>query len=212
MDRLMVLGGTGLVGQAVLALALADGRVGRIIAPTRRPLPPHPKLDNPIVADFDQLDPGADAWRVDAVVCALGTTIRTTGSQDAFRKVDFDYPLAFARLTRRHGAAVFALTSASGANADSRVFYSRTKGELERALQACGFPSLTLVRPGLLGGERAEKRRLERTALQMMGVLEPLLPKRYRIVPAAAVAHALLEAAIAARPGVHVIESEAIPR
>ncbi len=211
MERLLLLGATGLVGRAVLALALADNRVGTVIAPTRRPLPAHPRLSNPIV-DFDHLDEAADYWRAGAMVCALGTTLRDAGSRAAFRRVDFDYPLAIARLLHRRGTHTLAVTSATGARAGSRLFYTRTKGELEQALAACGFASLTFVRPALLGGERAQRRTGEHIALRLLTACEPLLPARYRVVPATAVAAALLEAVHAAEPGVRVIESEAIPR
>lgn len=211
MERLMLVGSTGLVGQAALALALEDHRVGTVIAPTRRPLPPHPRLLNPII-DFERLDPDADYWRADAMICALGTTLRDAGSRAAFHRVDFDYPLTLARLLHRHGARTLAVTSATGARADSRVFYSRTKGELEQALAACGFSSLTFIRPALLGGDRARRRTGEHLALRLLTAFAPLVPARYRVVPATAVAAALLEAVHTATPGVRVIESEAIPR
>lgn len=211
MERLLLVGSTGLVGQAALALALADPRVGTVVAPTRRPLPPHPRLLNPIV-DFDRLDPDADHWRAEAMICALGTTLRDAGSRAAFQRVDFDYPLTIARLAHRHGVHTLAVASAAGARADSRIFYSRTKGELEQALAACGFASLTFVRPSLLGGERARRRPGEHAALRVLTALAPLVPARYRVVPATAVAAALLGAVHAARPGVRIVESEDIPR
>lgn len=207
MTRLMLAGATGLVGEAALQRALASPRVLQVVAPTRRPLAPHPKLVNPVV-DFDTLPADADWWRVDAVACALGTTIRDAGSQDAFRRVDHDYPLAIARQAHAHGATTFVLVSAMGADADSRLFYSRTKGEVEQALGALGFASLTLLRPGLLGGERRQHRGGEQIALRLMGALDGVLPRRYRIVPAERVADALLQAALDAPPGRHVIASE----
>lgn len=207
MTRLLLAGATGLVGDATLQRALASARVEQVVAPTRRPLAPHPKLFNPVV-DFDALPGDADWWRVDAVACALGTTIRDAGSQDAFRRVDHDYPLAIARQAHAHGAKAFALVSAMGADARSRIFYSRTKGEVEDALAGIGFTSLTLLRPGLLGGERRQHRSGERLALRVMGALAGILPARYRIVPAGRVADALLRAALDAPPGTHVIRSE----
>ena len=209
MKTLLLVGATGLVGQAVLQQALADARLAKLVAPTRRPLPSHPCLENPLV-DFDALPAAAPWWAVDAVVCTLGTTIKKAGSQSAFRKVDHDYPLAVATLARRHGAAAFAFTSSLGADPGSRAFYLRTKGETERALAGCGFPSLTIVRPSMIGGQRAERRALETLALAFFGGIARLLPRRYRIVPAERIARTLLEAALAAEPGVRLVESEAI--
>jgi len=209
MKRILLVGATGLVGSHVLRQALADPGVAQVVAPTRKSLVPHPKLLNPVV-DFNQLPQDAEWWRVDAVVCTLGTTIRVAGSQAAFYKVDHDHPLEVAYLARRHGARAFALNSALGADTASRVFYSRTKGETERDLQAVGYPSLTLVRPGLIGGVRQESRPAEQMAVRLSQWLQPLLPRRYRVVPADRIAHHLLEAALAGAPGVHVLPSEAL--
>jgi uncharacterized protein YbjT (DUF2867 family) len=205
--RLLLVGATGLVGQSVLQQALADKRVTQVVAPTRRPLPVHPKLLNPVL-DFSALPEDAPWWSVDAVVCALGTTIKIAGSQAAFYRVDHDLPLQVARLALRHGARTYALNSALGASADSRVFYSRTKGELERDLRALGYRSLTVVQPGLIGGERQQLRPAERLAIAVTRGLAPLLPRRYSVVPASQIAAHLLGAAVAGEPGLHVLASE----
>jgi uncharacterized protein YbjT (DUF2867 family) len=209
MAILLLAGATGLVGGHVLLQSLADARIARIVAPTRVALPPHPKLVNPIV-DFECLPREAAWWQVDAVICALGTTIRQARSEAAFRKVDFDYVLDVARLARMHGATTFALTSSLGANAMSRNFYLRTKGETESALKDCGFASLTFVRPSMIGGERERTRPLEHFGMRTMRALEPLIPRRWRVVPAERIAHALIEAALAAAPGCTTIESETL--
>jgi uncharacterized protein YbjT (DUF2867 family) len=209
MTRLMLVGATGLVGQSVLRQALKHPQVKQVIAPTRRLLPPHARLLNPLV-DFDALPFEAGWWAVDAVICTLGSTIKKASSQAAFRRVDHDHPLAVAQLALRHGAKAYALNSALGADANSRVFYSRTKGELERDLQTLGYPSLTFVRPGLIGGERQESRLGEQIGVTVSQWLRPLLPKRYRVVPAERVAFHLLQAALAARQGVTVVMSEDI--
>lgn len=208
--RVMLLGATGLVGGHALSLLLADPRCSAVVAPSRRPLPEqHAQLHNPVLA-FDALPDAPDWARVDAVICALGSTIAQAGSREAFHRIDHDYPLAFARLALAHGAQAFALNSAAGANPRSSIFYSRVKGELERDLRALGFPSLTLVRPGLIGGERQQVRRGERFALQVLGVLGPLLPRAWRINPAPVIARALVEAALAPQPGEHVVPSRAL--
>jgi len=209
MTRILLAGASGMVGREVLRQALADPRIGEVVAPTRRPLAASANLRNPRV-DFDALPADAAWWEVDAVICTLGTTIREAGSQAAFRKVDLDYPLAVAGHALAHGASTFVLTSASGANADSRIFYSRTKGELEHALRALAYRSLCLVRPGLLGGERERRRPLEHASMKLLGAIGPLLPRRYRVVPAEQVAGTLLRAALEAEPGVRIVESEQI--
>ena len=204
--HLILAGATDLVGTHVLRLALADARVTTVTALARKPLPPHPKLLAPGV-DFDALPQDAAWWRADAVICALGTTMKVAGSQAAFRRVDFDYPLAVARLAHAAGTPAYVLNSATGANAASRFFYNRVKGELEAALATLGFASLTHVRPGLIGGERATVRAGEAALAFVLTALAPVLPARWRINPARRIAQALLEAAIAARPGVQVIAS-----
>lgn len=103
MTRVLLIGATGLVGQSVLRQALQHPQVEQVIAPTRRPLPAHARLLNPVV-DFDALPSDADWWAVDAVICTLGTTIKKAGSQAAFRRVDHDLPLRVAQIALRHGA------------------------------------------------------------------------------------------------------------
>lgn len=205
--RILLVGATGLVGSTVLARLLDDDRIATVVAPTRHPLAAHAKLENPII-DFAKLPVDAEWWAVDGAICTLGTTRAKAGSDQAFRQVDHDYPLAVGRLAREHGAQRFALNSSLGADVQSRLLYPRTKGEVERDLQALNFPSLTIVRPGLIGGRRGEFRAGERIASAVLAVLGPLLPRRYRISPATAIADALIDAAIDGAPGIHIIEAE----
>jgi uncharacterized protein YbjT (DUF2867 family) len=207
--KLLLVGATGLVGSHVLKQALSDSRVARVVAPTRKPLPDHEKLESPMV-DFDRLPEDAPWWKADAVICTLGTTIKAAGSREAFRRVDHDYPLSVARLSRRHGTPTYVLNSAMGADAASVIFYNRVKGEVEQALAGVGFTSLTHVRPGLIGGDRQESRPGEKLAIAAVRALGPLLPRRLRLNPAENIARALLAAAHQADPGVHVVSSDAL--
>lgn len=191
----------------MLKKALNDERVHAIVAPVRRSLPRHPKLFAPVI-DFDNMPENANWWRVDAVICALGTTMKKAGSKGAFCRVDFDYPLAVARLARQHGTPTFVLTSSVGANRSSRFFYYRVKGEIEHALEELGFESLTLVRPGLIGGQRDESRPLETVLRLVKTGLHSFLPKSSRINQADRIADELLKAAIHPKSGVHIISSE----
>lgn len=211
MTVLMVVGATGMVGKAALEQAIADARVTRVVAPTRRPLGIQggSKLENPVV-DFDALPADAAWWNVDAVVCTLGTTMRRAGSKAAFRKVDHDYPLAVAKLARTHGARAFAHCSSVGASAKASSFYLKTKGEVEDALRALGFASLTLARPSFLAGDRNESRPMEHLGIAVFKAIAPIVPRRYRVVEGDRVAKVLVDGAIAAQPGERVVESEAI--
>lgn len=203
--RVLLAGASGLVGAQVLRQLLDDPRCSSVVAPTRRPLAQvDPRLLNP-VWDFSELPLEADWWQVDAAICALGSTMKQAGSREVFRQIDHGYPLLIAQTVKRHGCKVFALNSAVGANPRSPVFYNRIKGELEYNLRALGFDALTLVRPGLIGGERAERRPGEHIAGRVLGVLGPVLPRAWRINPADHIAQALVEAALAPQPGERVI-------
>lgn len=208
--KILHVGATGLVGRLVLVRLLESPQVERVVAPTRRSVEmADPRLHNPVV-DFEALQEEAGWWAVDAVICTLGTTIADAGSRDAFRRVDHDYPLQVARLARRHGARTYALNSAMGANPRSSVFYSRVKGELEDALAALDYPSLVLVRPGLIDGERTRPRAGEGRALAVSRVLRPLLPPRWRPSLAVKIADALVGAALHPVPGRHVVDAAAL--
>lgn len=204
MTKLLLAGATGLVGGEALALTLSDERVTQVVAPTRRLLAPYPKLLNPIV-EADMLPLDADWWAVDGGICAIGTTRARTPSRTAYRAVDYDFALAIATRTRSGGATRFALTSSMGANARSPFFYTRIKGELEDAVLALGFPSLTILRPGFIGGDRKEHRPMEHVMGSMLRFLDSVLPPGAQISPARTIASLLVEAAISGATGVHHI-------
>lgn len=209
MSRLLLLGATGLVGGHLLRLALADARVSCVFAPTRRALPAQARLDNRVV-DFEALSASEPFWAADAVACALGTTLRDAGSREAFRRVDVDHVLRCAELARAAGARSFALNSSVGAAPDARSFYLRCKAEAEAGVDALGFPSYTIVRPSVIGGERARRRPLEHAAMRALRAAPWLVPARYRVVDAGRIAQCLLDAALDAAPGRRIVESEAI--
>ena len=207
--RALLIGASGLVGRQVLSTLLDDPAYGQVHAWVRRPLArAHDKLVQQVV-DFEHLD-RVETPAVDAVFCCLGTTLKVAGSQAAFRRVDHDHVLACARAARAAGARHFLLVSALGADARSRVFYSRVKGEAEADVCALGYPSVTLARPSFLVGERAERRLGEALAIQVLTPLSRLVPARLRPVADIAVARALVDAAARGRPGVEIIGSDRI--
>jgi len=200
---ILLAGASGLVGSAALDVLLRDDRVGRVIALMRRPLPlQHPKLVQ-WVATGDLLT-GLRDDRVDGVVCALGTTIRNVGGDQAkFINVDKDLVVGLARWARDNGARRFAVVSAIGADAGSRVFYNRVKGEMEREVEALDLPATHIFHPSILTGPRQEKRAGERIGIVVMKAIAPLLPHRYRPMPHDVLARAAVNASLTGADGVH---------
>lgn len=207
----LLAGATGLIGSEVARHWTGPGPLHLLLRKAR----PAPQAAGPLlrdhVVDFAALPPLPTAQ---VAFCCLGTTIKVAGSQAAFRAVDFDAVLHFARAAQRAGVRRFGVVSSLGASAQSSSFYSRVKGEMEDELQRIGFATLVIARPSLLAGDRAslnQPQRLgERIALAVAGPLSALIPKAWRPVQAAVVAQALLRAVAAGAAGVQVLESSAL--
>jgi uncharacterized protein YbjT (DUF2867 family) len=210
---ILIAGGSGLVGHAAIRFAIA---AGHFVALVRRGgslsvegLASEEALKI-IEVDFDALDqyqPEISALAPNALICALGATIRKAGSKDAFARVDRDYVAAFAALGRAAGASHFGLVSAVGADARSSNFYLRTKGEAEAAVRACGYLRVDIARPSFLLGQRAEAQTGERVGIVAAKMVAPLLigPLMiYHPIPAASVARALVNPSFRDEPGVFI--------
>lgn len=209
--KILLVGATGAVGQAVLTQALGNRKVAQVTALTRRALPlTHPKLVNPVI-DFSALSMSGDAewWECDAVICTLGTTIRIAGSQAAFAAVDRDLPIDIGRYAKAAGARRYALNSSLGASTTGN-FYLRTKAEAEDGIIGLGFEGTTIVRPSLIDATREQTRPAEFLGILVARAARPLIPKRYRAVTPEQIASALLAGALSDAPGVHIIESESL--
>lgn len=213
MRTALIAGASGLVGRYLLDQLTGAPEYGRVVAVGRRPLDvEHAKLTE-VVTRFDALEQLAEPLRGDDAFCCLGTTIRQAGSREAFRAVDHGAVLAFAWAARRGGAKRFFLVSANGADAESRIFYSRVKGETELALQVMGFETLAIFRPSLLLGPRAEYRFGERVGAVGLALVRPFLFggwRKYRAIHAATVARAMARAALGDARGTTVFESDEI--
>jgi uncharacterized protein YbjT (DUF2867 family) len=202
---ILLAGASGLTGGHTLDALLEAPDVSRVLAVSRRPLGrEHPRLANRIV-QFKNLEAQLKGISCDAALCCLGTTIRQAGSQEAFRAVDVDAVLSFARAARAGETRRFVVISSIGANPTSRNFYLRTKGEMEEELEGLGFESLDILQPSLLLGMRAGMRPLELLASTLMPAVNPLLSGKYvnyRGIPARTVGAAMLGATRSGRRGV----------
>ena len=215
--RIALVGATGLVGRKVIELSSAGDEV-RIVGIARReaPLPPGARMEM-FVAETDKWSEVLEAVRPRALICALGTTMKKAGGDEAaFRAVDFDLVLATAQAAHRAGVPNMVLVSAAGADARSKSFYMRVKGEAEDAVSRVGFKRLDILAPGLLRGERVDDLRLaERAAIVAAPLIDPLLSgkwERFRSIVAALVAEAALGLAMRRAGGRLTHDNEAMRR
>lgn len=204
----LIAGATGLVGQAVLALLLADKRYAAVhVVGRRAPSLQHPKLVVHISASLA----GWVSPAVDDVFIALGTTIKVAGSKAAFKAIDGDAVVAVAVAAKAAGATRLAVVSAMGANPQSGVFYNQVKGEMEAAVSKLGFTTLVIARPSLLAGDRdalkQPERMAEKLSLVAFNLLKPLIPANYRAIGAGRVAQAMVHAVAAGVAGPQILLS-----
>ena len=214
MKTALIAGASGLIGRRCLDLLLAaDDRYERVISIGRRELPlQHPRLEQRVV-DFNDLEKEQLRLIADDVYCCLGTTIRQAGSEAAFYKVDYTYVVTLAAVLSANFASQFLVVSVIGADADSRLFYKRVKGEMEAAIKQTTFRAIHFFQPSLLLGERPNPRLGERVVGAVLSIFGPLLvgPLRpYRAIRASVVAQAMLDAARQDGGGVRAYRSDEI--
>ena len=211
----LVLGATGLVGRQCLDQLLAETRYDTVHAIVRKPLEvTHPKLKQHVIA-FTELADTVAQVTASEVFCCLGTTIKQAGSQEAFRRVDYEYPLVAAKSALASGARQFLIVTSLGADAKSSIFYSRVKGEVERDLCALPFPTVHVLQPSMLLGERGEQRIGEAIGQVAMRIFQPLMvgaARKYRAIEAAPVARAMIALAKQDRAGKHTHKSDELER
>lgn len=171
----VIVGATGLVGNSLLDKLLADPDFKKVICVTRKSTGKSSmKLEEVLIKDLSELMQLKDQLKGNRFFCCLGTTIKTAGSKQNFRKVDFDAVLDFAKIAEYHQAESFSLISAMGADDASLFFYNRVKGEIEKAISSLKIKSIFIYRPGLLIGERKEKRTGEAIAIQVFHGLQKI--------------------------------------
>lgn len=209
----LLLGASGLVGGQCLHLLLAEPGYRSVTAVLRRPLSfNHEKLTERLL-NFDLLGEDRDLFAVDDIYCCLGTTIRKAGSREAFRKVDYEYPVAAARLGAAVGAKRLMLVSSLGANPAATSFYVQVKGETEEGVRSANLPFTAIFRPSLLLGERKEFRIFEVLAAPVARAVSVAMIgkwRKYRSIQAEVVARAMIRSAWSAGAGVEIFESDRI--
>jgi uncharacterized protein YbjT (DUF2867 family) len=197
MKTAIVIGATGLIGKLLVNKLLSDDRYQRVIVFVRRTLNlSNPKLEEHIV-DFDEIDKWKSDIAGDDLFSAMGTTIKKAGSKEAQYKIDVTYQYEFANAAAKNGVENYFLVSSSGANAGSKLFYMRIKGELEEKVKVLTFNKIRIFRPSLLLGERPEKRFGEKAAERILKIVVPIFPflKNQRPIEGEKVAKGMLVSA-----------------
>ncbi len=191
----LLAGATGLVGGFVLDQLLQDPTYDSVIVLTRKSLGNnHPKLKE-VIVNFDKLEKYSNEIKADAVFCCLGTTIKTAGSQEAFKKVDYEYPLRLAEIAKQNGTKTYLLISALGSSKSSIIFYNRVKGEVEDAIGKLNFDAFHILQPSLIIGERKENRMGEGIAQKLSPVYDALMfgpLTKYKSIKAEQIAKAMI--------------------
>lgn len=211
MKTAIIIGATGLTGQALLSQLLQDDYFNHVIVFVRKKIDiTHSKLTQQCI-DFNVLDSYKNLIKGDVVFCCMGTTIKTAGSQDAFKKVDFTYPSEFAKIAKQNMINTFCLQSSLGADSNSTNFYLKVKGETEQAIQHLNFNSFASFRPSMLLGNRQEFRLGEQIGKVVMQTLSFMFIgrlKRYKAIHVNQVASAMIKHAKSDKTGNVIIENE----
>lgn len=213
MKKVIILGASGLVGNEVLNLALNNNEYEEVKIFVREQLPIQNQKLKQIIINFEDLDLIKEEINADIIFCCLGSTKSKTPNLQDYKKIDHDYPLYFAKEGLKNSLSQFHIISSLGANPKSANFYSKLKGEIETDLKGLNLPSLYIYRPSFLTGERKERRILEKIALKIMRLINPLLLgslKKYKTIDASVVAKAMINESIKNKRGIFVIESDKI--
>lgn len=204
--KVCLIGATGATGKDLLGMLLDHEAIDTVHIFVRKALVlQHHKLHVHEV-DFDHPDSWMSLITGDVAISCMGTTLKQAGSKEAQWKVDFTYQNEFASHAKQNGIPVFILLSASGANPNSSVFYSKMKGQLEVAVQQLGFQSLIVVKPGLLERKNSDRKN-ERYAVAMVHFFNSLgLFRKYRPLPTKELAEAMLQSIFDRKESYRVIK------
>ena len=213
MKTALIIGSSGLVGKQLISLLLESKDYDKVIAFNKREMGlNHLKLTQHLI-DFENISSYKNLIIGDDFFCTIGTTIKKAGSKKAFRKVDFSYPKQFAEIAKTNNIKHFLIVSSLGADANSSNFYLKAKGEIEQFLININFESVSIFRPSILKGNRAEFRLGEKIGLTIMNLFSFLFIgklKKYKPIESETVAKGMFTAAQKNKLGVSIYESDGI--
>lgn len=193
--QVILVGASGLIGSSLLFLLIESAEISRILLLLRKPL----NINNPkvqeLILNFDELEKISTEIKADIIYSCLGTTKSANPDKGQYRNIDLGYPLKLAEIGKRNGVLQFHLVSALGADSSASNSYLQLKGELEKTLKKLSIVYLHIYQPSLLTGNRRESRTIEKFAISVFKLINPLLIgplKKYRSIKAETVAQAML--------------------
>ncbi|MCR9183126.1 MAG: NAD(P)H-binding protein [Flavobacteriaceae bacterium] len=188
----IILGATGLTGSILLDLLLKDTHYDKIKLFSRNSVGlSNPKIEEHLI-DLFELEKHKENYKADEVYCCIGTTKSKTPNNSVYKKIDYGIPFAAAKLCKENKIDTFIIISAMGANPESKVFYNKIKGEMERDVLKQNIQNTYILQPGLIGGNRDEKRLGESIAKFFFKILNPIIPKNYRTINPETIAKAMV--------------------
>lgn len=208
MKKAIIYGASGLVGSYILEYLLNNPNYEQIITVVRKDLNiKHPKLKT-LISDFHSLDNVVKGIQTDEIYIALGTTQKKTPDQKTYYQIDHDYPVLASKLAKENGAKAVFLVSAVGANPNSSVFYTKTKGEAEEDILNLNFDHTYIFRPSMILGNRKENRPLEKVLKTLFKIINPLFVaslSKYKGIEASDIAKAMVNSADGANERVKIL-------
>ncbi len=214
--RAVIAGATGMVGRELTKLCAADPAVKTLFILVRKHVPEYDNQEkvHQIIIQYDTISEKDLPPNLDIAFCCLGTTMRSAGSREAFRKVDYDYVTEFSNICHFRNVKKFIAVTAMGANMNSRVFYNQVKGEVEDFLMNDShLENVLILRPSLLLGQRKEFRLGEKLATIFMTLFNALFIgslKPYKAIRGRVVAQAMLNLSKMEDKGKKIIPNDLI--
>jgi uncharacterized protein YbjT (DUF2867 family) len=209
----IILGATGLTGHILLQKLIDDNRYEHIKLFSRQQLDGLPPKVSQYIGDLLDLDHFSSDFTADEVYCCIGTTAKKTPDKTLYRQIDYGIPVAAAKLSKTNGISTFMVISAMGANSGSRLFYNKTKGEMEQDVLKQDIKNTYILRPSFIGGDRDEHRLMEKIGLSLFKLIDALLIgplKPYKVIAAETIAEAMLILANQANYSEVIITSDTI--
>ena len=187
----IILGATGLTGSILLNKLLKDDSFEKIKLFSRSSAEKNsPKIEEHLI-DMFQLEDHSDTFKADVVFCCIGTTKAKTPDKATYKKIDYGIPVAAAKLAKKNGIKTFIVISVMGADANSSIFYNKTKGEMQRDVVKQNIEKTYVLEPSLIVGDRNENRFGENVAIFFMKTFGFLIPKKYKMIKAETIAEAM---------------------